>query len=192
METVASLGERLIALLTEAPKEDKPKEQQEAPAADNQQDDAEAELGDGNAPENAFSAAPAAPPELPASDRECLYTDIAMQALMFDFSKVPPKSLVMFQMTNPEQILHFVKKVIDYKQPTSFTSGSETAAPEIDPMQKPEPMLARQKMALAQLILKALKYDSKQLNVDVEFVGDKVTPQSAKKLQKELSVLLGI
>lgn len=137
-------------------------------------------------------AAPPAPAVELASPRECMYTDTILRALMFDYQKVPVKALVVYDMTNPEQILHIVQKITGGKSTAKqFDKPSDANTPAVSG-EPPEPMLHRQKQMLAQMMLKALKYDHKQMTIDSSLSADKVTPENAKQLQKELSVLLAV
>lgn len=163
----------------------------ELPPAD--QDDTDpSEQSDEQTPElPAQDEAPAAPvtppadPVEPAGARECMFTDSILKALMFDYTKIPAKALVIFDMSNPEQIHNMVQKITTNKTDITAFDVKTTDG-------KPATMLHRHKQMLAQLMLKALKYDSKQLTVNSSLATDKVTPETAKQIQKELSVLLGI
>lgn len=174
------------------------------PADDNEKQDSDSENdtetatpGEENAELPGPQAdAPAAPPPAPvelASPRECMYVDTVLKALMFDFKKVPTKALVVFDMTNPEQILHYIQKITNSKPDLSkFKTEVDNGDQAMETGSPTEPMLHRQKQILAQLMLKALKYDSKQLTVDSGIVSDKVTPETSKQIQKELSILLAV
>lgn len=175
--------EILLFLEAELPEADKPEEQADDQAAE--------ELPSPQADAPGGPETPVAPPPTPvesASMRECMYTDTILKALMFDYEKIPTKALVVFDMDNPEQILHFVQKIIGSKSdPQQFKPGEDS-----DPTAKSSAMLHRQKQVLAQMMLKALKYDAKQLTVNSSLATDKVTPKTAKELQKELSILLAV
>ncbi len=165
----------------------------ELPPADEKEGDPPeegAELPEPQADAPAAPAAPMATPIEPASPRECLYTDNVLKALMFDYDEIPTKALVVFDMSNPEQILHFVQKITGDKTDISKYKVETEDGDQADSSAKP--MLHRQKQILAQLMLKALRYDSKQLNVNSSLATDKVTPDTAKQIQKELSVLLAV
>lgn len=171
------------------------------PPADDKEDNNEGDedaAGDQQLPQDDQPAADQTPPPPPAqpvelaSTRECIYTDAILSALMYDFDKVPTKALVVFDLSNPEQILHAIQKLTG-KRPSAkdFEPKGEVAAAPVQPGEV-QPMLHRQKQILAQMMLKALKYDSKQLSVDSGIATDRITPQTAKQLQKELSILLAV
>lgn len=152
--------------------------------------DSESDSGDGDNPldDQSIDGPSAVTPQGVASQQECEFVDLILRAMTFSPKEIPTKALVVFDFMDPDRIVHFVKRVLNVHGKQKTYQSDNPLVGEGEEL----PFLARHKHVLAQLLLKALKFDSKDMTVDSSLLSDEVTPENARSIEKELSMLLAL